>query len=397
MTQKIKNIDLKLKKYKKPYNPKYVFSNFSHPLGPLTYVFLKRDLWWRYLIAIIAGIISALASFFFVKNMGLYSFGLSGIFQGIARIVRVVFSKEITDPNTLDTIYNSLFYGLYLISNIPLIIFSFFKLGKHFTGLSTTVIVVSNVLPILIGLIEGANDVYLFGHIEPNEGLKHDQVQLLTFSGSDINKFGSLMIYGVVNGFLTGLFCALALAVSGSTGGLDFISFYYSKKKGKPIGTILAYFNLISVIISILIGSYIAAGITDFSWVGEGKYNPSPFSYQTFFSQNLVASISMSIIGSLTLNFLFPKDKKVKLSIYSNKISEIRDYFYEQNFNHSLTINKNIGGYSLEEKKSIDIVCLYMEIPILIEWIKKVDDKALTTISSLLGINGQLNVEDSID
>ena len=177
---------------------------------------------------------------------------------------------------------------------------------------------------------------------------------------------------------------------------------YYAKKKGKPIGTILAYFNLASVFLSIIVGSYIASGTTDFNWVNNDPnanidFAPTPFSYQTFFSQNLVASIAMSIISSLTLNFLFPKDKKVKLSIYSNNINEIRDYFYSQKFNHALTINNNIGGYSLEKKQSIEIVCLYMEVPILIDWIKKVDDKAFTTISSLMGINGTLSVEDSID
>ncbi|MGL5246480.1 MAG: YitT family protein [Mycoplasmoidaceae bacterium] len=393
---------VKFKKYSRPNSTKYIKTNFSHPLGPLTYVFLNKDIWWRYTIAVIVGILTALASMFLIRNMGLYSFGLSGIFQGIARIVKVTSSKYITDPQTIENIYNILFYGLYLLANIPLIIFSYFKLGKRFTYLSTIVIVLGNVIPILLGLIPGINDIYLFGRIESNESLQADGVQLLTFFGDDLNKFGPLMIYALVNGLITGGYIALILAVSGSTGGLDFISFFYSKKKGKPIGTILAYFNLISVLVSILIGSYIASGITGFNWVGSTPnenldFAPTPFSYQTLFSQNLVASISMSIISSLTLYFLFPKDKKVKITIYSNKINEIRDYFYSEKFNHALTINKNIGGYSLEEKQSIEIVCLYMEIPILLDWVKKVDDQAFTTISSLLGINGVLSVEDSID
>lgn len=394
--------NIKFKKYSKPDSTKYVKTNFSHPLGPLTYVFLNKDIWWRYSIAVIVGILSALASVFLIRNMGLYSFGLSGIFQGIARIVKVSSSKYITDQQTIETIYNALFYGLYLLANIPLIIFSYFKLGKRFTYLSTIVIVLGNVIPILLGFIPGINDIYLFGYIESNESLQIHGVQLLTFFGDDLNKFGSLMIYAIVNGLITGGFVALILAVSGSTGGLDFISFFYSKKKGKPIGSILAYFNLASVILSIIVGSYIASGITDFDWVNKDpsaslEFIPTPFSYQTLFSQNLVASIAMSIISSLTLYFLFPKEKKVKITIYSNNINEIRDYFYSQKFNHALTINKNIGGYSLEEKQSIEIVCLYMEIPILLDWIKKVDDKAFTTISSLLGINGTLSVEDSID
>lgn len=390
------------KKYSRPDSTKYVKTNFSHPLGPLTYVFLNKDIWWRYAIAVLVGIITALSSMFLIRNMGLYSFGLSGIFQGIARIVKVSSSKYITDPQTIEAIYNALFYGLYLLANIPLIIFSYFKLGKRFTHISTIVIVLGNVIPILLGFIPGINDIYIFGHIDSNQSLQVHGVQLLTFFGDDLGKFGPLMIYAIANGIITGGYVALSLAVSGSTGGLDFISFYYAKKKGKPIGTILAYFNLASVFLSIIVGSYIASGTTDFNWVNNDPnanidFAPTPFSYQTLFSQNLVASIAMSIISSLTLNFLFPKDKKVKLSIYSNNINEIRDYFYSQKFNHALTINNNIGGYSLEKKQSIEIVCLYMEVPILLDWIKKVDDKAFTTISSLMGINGTLSVEDSID
>ena len=31
------------KKYSTPHSTKYVKTNFSHPLGPLTYVFLNKD------------------------------------------------------------------------------------------------------------------------------------------------------------------------------------------------------------------------------------------------------------------------------------------------------------------------------------------------------------------
>ena len=73
------------------------------------------------------------------------------------------------------------------------------------------------------------------------------------------------MVYAIANGLLTGGYVALPQADSGSSGGLDVISFYYAKKKGKPIGTILAYFNLASVLVSIIIGSYIASGATGFN------------------------------------------------------------------------------------------------------------------------------------
>ena len=52
---------------------------------------------------------------------------------------------------------------------------------------------------------------------------------------------------------------------------------------------------------------------------------------------------------------MFPKEKNVILSIYSNNVNEVRDYFYSQKCDHTLTINNNVGGYSLEKKQSIEI------------------------------------------
>ncbi|MDE5952793.1 MAG: DUF2179 domain-containing protein, partial [Malacoplasma sp.] len=97
------------------------------------------------------------------------------------------------------------------------------------------------------------------------------------------------------------------------------------------------------------------------------------------------------------LNVLFPKDKVVKIQIYCEDVMAIRNYLYSVNFNHSLTINTTTGGYSLQEKKNIEIICLYIEVPKIIRRLKEVKKDMMVTISPIKGIDGKLSVEDALN
>lgn len=345
-----------------------------------------------------------------IQNTGVIVSGMSGIFQGIARITKTAVLKgNLLNPENAEVLYTSMFYGFYLIVSIPLIIFSYFKIGKNFTILSSIPVVVSTVVPLLINLIPGTKDLFIFGDtrpevlkiVNPNSDLVAEQgnlykfgVQMLTFQNKTINgvyitdgsKFGFMFMYTVSAGLLNGLAYSMALAVGGSTGGLDFISFYYSYKKNKSIGKMLLFFNMGSVLLTSIIGSYIPAIIAD----GDA-------SYERFFSQNLVSGIIYSILVASVINLLFPKDKAVKITIYSDKANKIRDYLYSKNFNHSLTINTTTGGYSMTEKKNIEIICMFIEIPRILREIRYCDIDTLVTITPLKGIEGKLRIENSIN
>ncbi|MBR2651279.1 hypothetical protein IKE96_00585 [bacterium] len=42
-----------------------------------------------------------------------------------------------------------------------------------------------------------------------------------------------------------------------SSGGTDFMGFYYSKIKNKSIGNLLTIFNVISLVIGVILGSFV--------------------------------------------------------------------------------------------------------------------------------------------
>lgn len=365
--------------------PTYVITHYKSTIGLFSKIYGRNDFKWRVGMAIIAGLLMSFASIICVQNTGVYISGTSGIFQGIARIVKTVLKKENVNDSTINLIYQLFFYGLYLITNVPLIIFSYKKMGKKFTILSSIVVILSNVIPLAINQINGVKEFFIFGNTTISDG---QDLYLLDFSTSDNQvKAFSMFLYALFAGLINGLAYSIVVAVGGSTGGLDFISFFFAYKKKKPMGPILLIFNVSSILISVTIGSFIAGGISSSkNWTA---YN--------FFSQNLMSGVIYTIIVSTVLHNLFPKDKIVKIQIYCEDVIAIRNYLYLNNFNHSLTINTTTGGYSLQEKKNIEIICLFIEVPKILAKIKEAKSEMMITISPISGIDGKLSVEEALN
>lgn len=396
---------------------KYVSTNFKSTIGLFSVFYSRNDMKWRIFVACIVGLIISFVSIVFVQNTGVVVTGLSGIFQGIARITKVVLNKnsQLTKEN-IEYIYNAMFYGLYLLMNIPLMIFSYKKVGKNFTIISSIPVVISNVVPLLANLIfnmipnANLNDLFIFGKttsqviefsvdasgnisiVDGKNPLLENGVTILTFiydaHQNDAPKFLSMLLYTLCAGIINGLAYSMAMAVGGSSGGLDFISFYFAYKKNKSLGPVLLGFNIGSVVLTTMLGSYISAIVVD-----PQKYS----GYQYFFSQNLLTGFIYALTLSIVISNLFPKDKVVKITIYGSKVLKIRNHLYSKNFNHSLTINNTTGGYSLTEQKNIEIICMFIEIPKILQEIKSCDQPSLITITRIKGIEGKLTIENAIN
>lgn len=380
----------KKKKQAKPLPPPtYVVTHYKSTIGFFSKVYQRSDMKWRVFIMCLVGLLMSFTSLLFIQNTGVYISGTSGIFQGVARVVKVIMKKNEIDQRTVQLTYELLFYGLYLLTNIPLMIFSWFKMGKRFTILSSIPVVISNVLPLAFNQIPTINNFFIFGDVRLQDGneLRIFEVQLLNFHDSGNEKVVFMFLYSLFAGLINGVAYSMALAVGGSTGGLDFITFFLAYKKKKSIGPVMLIFNSSSVFISSFIGSFIAAGIVDV------KY----FTFYNFISQNLLSGIIYVLAINAIIGILFPKDRVVKIQIYCDDVIAIRNYLYSINFNHSLTINTTTGGYSLQEKKNIEIICLFIEVPKILSQVKKIDKYMLITITPIKGIDGRLSVEDALN
>lgn len=363
--------------------PTYVIHHYKSTIGIFSKIYGRKDFKWRVGIAIVVGLMMSFTSLVFIQNTGVYISGTSGIFQGIARVAKTAIAKE-GDAALAETMYQILFYVLYLLTNIPLIVFSYKKMGKKFTILSAIVVIISNVVPLLINLIPEVKGVFVFGDTTHDT---NKDLYLLDFQGNNLVKAPSMFLYALFAGLVNGVAYAMIIAVGGSTGGLDFISFFFAYKKKKPMGAILLSFNAASVFLSSFIGSFLAGGIAD----------PINWNFYNFLSQNFVASVIYTIIVTIVINNLFPKDKIVKIQIYAEDIMAIRNYLYSVNFNHSLTINTTTGGYSLQEKKNIEIICLFIEVPKIIKRLQELDQQMMITVAPIKGIDGKLSVEESLN
>jgi uncharacterized membrane-anchored protein YitT (DUF2179 family) len=92
----------------------------------------------------------SVATVLLVEVTGLYTGGFGACLQGVARLVYTAMMKHANDPNNASLVanyvFNGLFWGLYLLLNVPLTIFAFKKIGKSFAGLSLTYLLTLQIL-----------------------------------------------------------------------------------------------------------------------------------------------------------------------------------------------------------------------------------------------------------
>ncbi|WP_027120379.1 DUF2179 domain-containing protein [Mycoplasmopsis lipofaciens] len=372
-------------------------------------------------LAVLFGIISV----FFVKNPGIYNFGLAAFGQSIARLTNVLLrnSSNITKPiyNIID---NALFWILYLFLSIPLFIFGWKKVGKVFTILTLEFLVVSSLISFGIGQIPGANDFYIIGnfdHPEFSNNLKNQIANnlwqgknqlwsLIPIQWNDGGNIIAQILFSVTYGFMLAFFFAVIAIIGGSAGVTGIIGEYMSVVKHKNFGTINGYINIFIIFISVIVGTYLPgsllikdlkgisinslttnqAEITSFNNLINLKWKPP-----LYFSPNFISTFICNFVFVAFLNRLFPRFKIVQCKIYSSHMTAIRKAIVnDKKTINSFTITVGESGYSGHSTKVFSSITLYKQIPRLIKRIRSVDKNALITISNIASVDGQIYIPD---
>lgn len=385
--------DLESLKKKNLHNESVNIQNVKYSAKTIRLGFLYKidNFFWRIAIVILIGIIVSVAVWLFVQYTGIYTPGFSGIIQGLAKIAKIKIEEY--NQSLANIIYNAMFWCLYLLLNIPLIIFSYFKIGKRFAILSGIYISVSQLVGFCLGLINNGNPIFIFTNMSSlsSSSLYIPGVQMLPWNTSEglvIGLFVYSLVYSIINGFVVS--CVYILG--SSSGGTDFIGFYYSKIKNKSIGNLLTIFNVISLVIGVILGSFVCWLIK--SPTQENlELNPTNI-LEALFSPNLIASVLGTIISGLMYNYYFPRNKVIKVQIYSDKTSEIRQSLLATDWNYKLVIsqsNQEVLNYLGENiNNSLETICFYIDIPTLISTIRSIDNECLITIFATFGFDGEL-------
>ena len=334
---------------------------------------------WKVLIIILSSFVIGTFSLFLIKNTGLYSMGISSLTQGLSRIITSSLLKNNVSNDTVNLVSDLTFWFFIVLVNIPLLFFSYKKIGKKFTILTVVYLLSSSIFSFSINQIPGISNISLFGDVKSEE-YAINQIIYLTWNGSDPSHVISLLISGLCFSVFSTMFYAIIYILGASTAGGDIISIYWFKKKFKPLGKIIFMLNIFFLIFGYTIGSYASIGMLENNW-----------DYRLLFGPNLICSIFMSIVFSYILNKLYPRYKVVCVKCFGKSVNKINKILNEQNYIHNRTISDVTGSYSKEKIQVMEIYCFFDELHELISEIRKVDEKIFIAVNKEVEINGRMS------
>ena len=193
------------------------------------------------------------------------------------------------------------------------------------------------------------------------------------------------VIYGLAGALVVGFSVGISYLAGGSTAGTDVLVYYLCKKHKKSIGIFETIIGISTVVSAILINFF----------VGMVKNVPAhPNSaFKLIFGITTFITIVYICLTSYVMNVIYPRHKKVELSISSNKIEEIYTYLHTSNFPHAFGIRDERSLYSKRNNEIIKTVVLYLETFEIVEHINEIDENAWITITFIKKLSG--NFEDN--
>ncbi|MDZ7293080.1 YitT family protein [Mycoplasmopsis pulmonis] len=284
-------------------------------------------------------------------------------------------------PTTLMLIYPFLakYFSLFYFGlNLPLIIFYFKKVKKSFMLLTIVFMLFNFVINSIIN-IDLINN-FLKKYIDLADGwtiekLTNEKTSTV-INNAEVQFTKSyatwpIIIYSIIGSIFMGVSNAFIWRAGGSSGGTDIVVYYVSIKKKKSIGNITLIFAIATSSIYTII--YI------------------PLVKPKYYVMQMIGSFSYIVIVSLVVNILYPKYKKVKLSISTTNLAKIQEYFKEVKYWHPYKIIVGISGYTGRKIYKIETVVLFIESKILVNDIKHYEPHAWIEQVGPVNVFGRFN------
>ena len=237
----------------------------------------------------------------------------------------------------------------YFALNIPILIFAFFKIGKKFTLITLVNVGLSS---LFIQVLKNADLAHQIA-VE----LKDEHVARVLFAAVSI-----------------GLASSIAFRNEISCGGIDVISYYFALRKSTSVGKYATALN------SIIIVSYSLLTI---------GYNGGNF--VSLAVVNMLFSFLYLFCVMLVVDFVNTRNKKVQIQIITS-IHDISSVLIA-NFPHSTTTVNGKGGYSHNDKYVVYMVVSSNEVKKVVELVKKIDQHAFVTVTSLVQAYGNFFIK----
>lgn len=389
-----------------------------------------KSLKMRYFFVIILAIIFGSMTAILVQSTGLYTGGFNACFQGIARFVYAILRKKagegVSDINRnqvliAKVVYNALFWGLYLLLNIPLLIFAYKKIGKTFASLSLTFVIIAQITGFLVGFmkssISGFNSFQVFGDTTTVDwNLNQYDIKCILFypnffpamraNGSfdwslattngasdqiknmivsdNVCKIFILLVYAVAYSLISATIYTIVFIMGGSTAGSDFIVIFWSQEKNKNVGATSIVTQGILMVVGVVFGTYCSSIL-----VNHNVYS----SWQYILSANLFISFVWTFMHGTLIDRFFPWRKFVRVEVFSQHTKNINLHLKKINYTHPSTIITAEGGYSGKPTYVYTTICMMVELPTLVREVRSLDDRCLISATTITDIDGYINLQ----
>ncbi|UWD33926.1 DUF2179 domain-containing protein [Mesomycoplasma molare] len=377
-------------------------SNFGLKMN----IFYKNMSMWKIiLIVIFTAIFFGIISVFFVKNVGIYNFGLAAFGQSLSKLISVLLKEEQVTKTTRNIIEQFIFWIFYIFLSIPIFIFGYKKVGKTFVNLTILFLLVSSFTSFLLGLIPGINNIFIIGNflnISIYQSLpeyKKELSSIIPLLWSDGGNIIALFVFSIVYGYILAWIFALIQIIGGTAGVTGIIGEWYANEKRKSFGTISGYINIVIVFISVLIGSWLPGSLllseVKNSSIFEAKeISKHAWTFELYLSPNFIATILVNVIYVITLNKLYPKFKLVRIEVYSIFNSEeiAKALVFDKKIVTGITMFHGHGGYSSKKINIVTTITLFRQVNRIIRDVRKIDSEAFISISDVVALDGYIYI-----
>lgn len=302
-------------------------------------------------LVILGSLIYCFAVMWFYNLGNFFAGGVTGTSQLIAKIVGLFTGKT----------YNlGLLVGLI---NLPLFLIGWKGVSKKFAVLSLVSVVTQTITLFILEeigfqplttIISSEATLDLTKYIN-SDALLNGIDTTITIS---FNNSGGRLLLAVLGGGIAAIGASMCLKAGGSTGGMDIISNSLLMKKNLSFVKVSFIVDIIIIICS------------------------------AFFElESALYTIVRLVVYSLAVDHFYTIYRIVKIEIITDHAEELRSLLLNT-FHHGMTIYDVKGGYTLQSKKSLEILVSSYEVDDYVSAIRKNDPGAFMVISGVNVLHG---------
>lgn len=311
-------------------------------------------------------LILSISTRFFINLAGTFTPGIAGVAQGITYTLWNVISSG--RDTALGMSYSQFVNNFYLIINwslnIPIIIFSFRKVGLKFSLYSLYVMLCTIVLSIILTNVPGIKDVF--------DGTKLQQLKSSTDSRDLLLQYTIFPLIGLFGGITYGYGCGLIFKVGYSTMGFDPVAKYLEVNKSVNINKTLFTFSMISSVFWIIVCAITSGQISNFE----------TFITYTILSPTMATTLVFIGTYGLISNLTYPSTKKKQLEITS-KENELILFNLKRDYPNELISLNSMKDSNGIESEHLSMVVDYNKYKNIVDNVFSVDEEANIVISNI--------------